>query len=1223
MKTRILISLLAFLAVGWLAGPAFAAYNLDWSTVDGGGERSTGGTYTLEGTAGQHDAGGISGGTYSLYGGFWLAVEHNLVINEIDYDNKDTDDAEFVELKNISSATIDFSVTPYVLDLINGSDGTSYKTINIDTGTVNANDYFVVCGDQTTVPNCDLDSSPDSGFLQNDTEAVVLKSGGVIVDRVSYEGTVTGYVEGTAAGADSDIEALISLSRYADGTDSGDNSSDFALKCVTPGSANSIADSSGCFQLSVDDPTAVTEGDSGTQTISFTVSLSHAAAQAVTVSYATADDTATTAGSDYDNKTGTVTFAAGSTTPSPASIDVTVNGDEIDEGASETFKVNLSSPSDNAQLSATAGDTEGIGIISDDDDAGFTVSKTTASVNESGTEDTFTVVLDTEPTSAVVISVTSADIGEATVSATPALPLTFTPTNWDTAQTVTVTGMDDVSGDGDQTTAVTISVVDADSDNEFDSLTDTVSVTTEDNDTPGFTITPTSGLITTEAGGTATFTVVLNTLPTVDVTLPLSSSDPTEGTVSPASLVFTTGNWNSARTVTVTGKSDTDNADVIYTIQTGAANSTDVNYGSMNPADVTVTNQNVVPNVPCTDITLSGALSIPENSPAGTTVGTLSATDADGGPHTFYAVTHSTGPLDRRSFSVVGNTLATAEVFDYEVKNTYSVYMRANDDFGASCFSRVFGISVTDVNEPPTGLILSYRWVDEEAPAGTKIGEFTTAGDPDAGESFSYALVSGDGSGDNGLFSVDGNVLKMTAPPDYETSEKHAFNIRARTTDKGGLGVEKAFTVTLNNLNEPPTDITLDNAALDEGNTEIVPIGKFSSADVNPGDRHTYALVSGEGDTDNWAFLIQGDTLRTQIRFDFEDPKKKTAYGIRVLTDDGHGGTFAKSFTVTVNDVNDAPVISSVPNQEIRSYGEAVSLTLNVTVGDQDTPAEKLALSAESSDAALLPLGDIVFGGSGTARTVTLTPEKDKSGKTTVTLTVSDGELSAETTFVLDVAAGPHPVFGEVTVEPDRDPDTPVRPGDTLTYVATVPNTGDSDAEDIVFVIPVPDNTTLVPGSIGITGGDGDFPDPEYDSVTNEITWQGDIPADTEVEIVFEVTVNGDIQPGDVIPAPDWTLDYDSDGDGESDATQNAGDNPEMPEAPPVEIVVPEPPGPDCLPGDVNGDGILGLEDAVLVLQILVGIAEEEADICADADGDGQIGIAEAVYILRKLAQEI
>ena len=83
-----------------------------------------------------------------------------------------------------------------------------------------------------------------------------------------------------------------------------------------------------------------------------------------------------------------------------------------------------------------------------------------------------------------------------------------------------------------------------------------VSVTNTDNDAAGITVDADLGLTTTEAGGTATFTVVLASQPTADVTIGLSSSDTTEGTVSPASLTFTAANWNTAQTVTVTGVND-------------------------------------------------------------------------------------------------------------------------------------------------------------------------------------------------------------------------------------------------------------------------------------------------------------------------------------------------------------------------------------------------------------------------------------------------------------------------------------------------------------------------------------------------------------------------------------------------------------------------------------------------------------------------------------------
>jgi ketosteroid isomerase-like protein len=122
-------------------------------------------------------------------------------------------------------------------------------------------------------------------------------------------------------------------------------------------------------------------------------------------------------------------------------------------------------------------------------------------------------------------------------------------------------------------------------------ITDNQAVgTITDDDTAGFTITPISGN-TTEAGGTATFTVKLNSQPTADVTLGLTSSDTTEGKVSTPSLTFTAANWNQAQTVTVTGVDDAEvDGNIAYKIITAAAVSADSNYNGLNPDDVAVIN---------------------------------------------------------------------------------------------------------------------------------------------------------------------------------------------------------------------------------------------------------------------------------------------------------------------------------------------------------------------------------------------------------------------------------------------------------------------------------------------------------------------------------------------------------------------------------------------------------------------------------------------------------
>ena len=109
--------------------------------------------------------------------------------------------------------------------------------------------------------------------------------------------------------------------------------------------------------------------------------------------------------------------------------------------------------------------------------------------------------------------------------------------------------------------------------------------------TAGITVSPTTGLVTTEDLSTDTFTVVLDTLPSADVTIDLSASDTSEGTVLPVSLNFTTANWDTTQTVTVTGLDDTEvDGNRPYTILTAAAASADEDYNGMDPEDVSVTN---------------------------------------------------------------------------------------------------------------------------------------------------------------------------------------------------------------------------------------------------------------------------------------------------------------------------------------------------------------------------------------------------------------------------------------------------------------------------------------------------------------------------------------------------------------------------------------------------------------------------------------------------------
>ncbi len=218
-----------------------------------------------------------------------------------------------------------------------------------------------------------------------------------------------------------------------------------------------------------------------------------------------------------------------------------------------------------------------------------------AEVTEVGSSFDFTVVLTVRPATDVTVTLTSFDETEATVSPSN---ITFTSANWDSPQTVTVTGEDDPDDDNNQTSTVTIRVDDATSDDAYDGLSgDSITVTTLDDDepaAPGFTVVESDGTtIVDETGGTDTFTVRLDAVPQTNVVLDITSDDPGEAEVSPIQLTFTAANWHIEQVVTVTGQPDDEIADgdqdVTVTVSVNASSHLD--FRSLAPQSVGVTNR--------------------------------------------------------------------------------------------------------------------------------------------------------------------------------------------------------------------------------------------------------------------------------------------------------------------------------------------------------------------------------------------------------------------------------------------------------------------------------------------------------------------------------------------------------------------------------------------------------------------------------------------------------
>ncbi len=213
----------------------------------------------------------------------------------------------------------------------------------------------------------------------------------------------------------------------------------------------------------------------------------------------------------------------------------------------------------------------------------------TGSVGESAGSVNVTINLDSVSEQDVMVNVTSADAGATAGSDYIAVNETVVIPAGQLSNTVTVNITGDDVDEADEDLTLTLMTPQ----NAVLGGLVTHTLTIIDDDIVGVIVAPIAGLVTTEAGGTDSFTVVLNSQPTGNVDIGLQSDNALEGLPTPVSLQFTQGNWNQTQTVTVTGQNDgVIDGDVIYNIMVLPATGADPGYIGVDGADVQVTNIN-------------------------------------------------------------------------------------------------------------------------------------------------------------------------------------------------------------------------------------------------------------------------------------------------------------------------------------------------------------------------------------------------------------------------------------------------------------------------------------------------------------------------------------------------------------------------------------------------------------------------------------------------------
>jgi hypothetical protein len=231
----------------------------------------------------------------------------------------------------------------------------------------------------------------------------------------------------------------------------------------------------------------------------------------------------------------------------------------------------------------------------------------------------------------------------------------------------------------------------------------------------------------------------------------------------------------------------------------------------------------------------------------------------------------------------------------------------STDDSGKT-IQKAFTLAVNDIPEAPTAINLSSLSFNENIIAGSVVATISTV-DEDS-TSFTYSLVSGDGSDDNNHFAIvgfAGDKLMIKNIPNYET--KSSYSIRIMSKNESNETREEKFTLTVNDI--PESDITLNKTSFDEfipAGSEVATISTIDNDSTN----FTYSLVSGDSEFD-----ISGDKLKIKKMPNYAT---KSTYNIIIMSTDDSGKTIQKAFTLNVTDLpenmNKYTKLGEVPNGE-------------------------------------------------------------------------------------------------------------------------------------------------------------------------------------------------------------------------------------------------------------------------------------------------------------------
>ncbi|WP_156013186.1 beta strand repeat-containing protein [Thioalkalivibrio sp. HK1] len=694
---------------------------------------------------------------------------------------------------------------------------------------------------------------------------------------------------------------------------------------------------------------------------------------------------------------------------------ITLTGAQDADGVNDTATITATPAITSGVYAAVA---TGTATVFDDDD-GIVLSDAAVTVNEGGGPGTFTVELSKEPSSGpVTLSVASGDTNLVTVSPRT---LTFTTSNYSTAQTVIVTPAGSDNDGTDESVNITVS---ATSGTTAIDQTKTITVADDDGE-----IVVSAGVINLIEGGSAgSLAVTLGAPPKASATITVTSDDTGAVTVSPASLTFSASNYQTPQTVTLTPVIDSGVLDesVTVTLSAGAgyrasdvSRRVEVDDDAPTPFDGTIM---VDPETITVEegSTVNVAVTLSE---APTTDVVLKVINPSGS--VFEDVTLSSSNINTSNWSnTITLSIEAAEDSDYDDEvDTIILVIEVDDSDGGVTRSREFArksliVSVDDDDTPPSGsIVVSSPTVslDEGGNDGTF---FVSLG----GTAPTQNVVLSVTSADTGAVTVSPATLTFT--PANSTTTQTVTVSPVDDDDSADESVTIALAVTSNNLTAADQITTV---TVDDDEVSSVDFDREGPLTITEGNSLTIAvMLGGQAPTQNVTVNIGKSNADVKIDTDPNADGDQQA-----LTFTPQNSTDPQSVVITV--VHDADVTDETDTITFAATGGITATsTKALTIIDDDTPR-----------IVVRPAGTLVFDEGRTHEmTVNLsgnTPTTD----VTVALTNTNSDITFDTnpniagnqtalTFTPTNSTVPQTVSVMSIVDSDSTDDT-----DTITLTAT------------------------------------------------------------------------------------------------------------------------------------------------------------------------------------------